>query len=165
MRLLLGVTEDSARSHFLNGLMVCPTNSEYDVVKLTDVVSLDIVDDAECEEIVVDHLHEYVPPHFFHQFITNLLRKGAAGCLFTFIGTDIRKVAHSIINNQLETDQTNMLLYGNVDYTNPETAKIPPKRTILSAIELKEVMDACGMPVPIEHIFVDKHTYILRYTR
>lgn len=163
MKLLLGLDELSARSHYLNALLVCPPNSAYDTIKLTNPVTLDIVDDAECEDIVVDHLHEYVPPHFFHLFASNLYKKVGAGGTLTIVGVDLAKLCHLQVCNQIAIDEMNKNLYGDVDFTNQETASYPPKRSIITARELKQVFVEMGA-ICVTHRF-NGVNYILTFMR
>lgn len=76
-----------------------------------DIVSLDTLEDASCDQIYVQHTLDYVLDR--DNVMLTILQKMRHGGTIQIIGTEIIKVARDTITQEIDITQINQLLYNN----------------------------------------------------
>lgn len=109
MRLLLTVNPALFRSGYTN---ICPIAGDGGV--LSTFENLDnFCARGEAKEVIVHEGLEYIGANHINTTMTNWFEKIAYGGTLTIIGTDIRRVAHALINQSFDLDGLNRFIYGN----------------------------------------------------
>lgn len=111
MKLNLLLNSKNVRSGFVN---VDPLASPDEADKVrADVCNLDAVaEDAEVDELVATDVIDYLPARQLDDIVDNWIRKIRHGGTIVVGGVDVREVARGVVNQELDLESANRLLYG-----------------------------------------------------